>query len=360
MENQNIIITKRKSEIRASREELVYLSYNNEMLIPCNILMSDDDIAFNFDAENLVPGTGILGFQEEKYRFLANCAKFELLSREFDFSMNLENLMYDINLCPKVMIRDKVENNPGNSFIKKYKALAGAVLAPKYTYEDYYKGGEDLYKKNSDIAKMSEFNSAWEISRYFIEKYEQIRSEKRAKTVAVGKTSLKIIRIAIPVLAAGILVMAFFVLTAYIKTIPLKDTLLTANENYLTGNYVEVQKGLFSIPMEDLSKSEKYILSRSYVASEGMTQKQKANVLNTITTNADIAVLDYWISVGRLDFDNAVDRAQKIGDDQLLIYAYIKHRAVVKEDNTISGEEKTTLLSSLEEKINRITESLEE
>jgi len=154
--------------------------------------------------------------------------------------------------------------------------------------------------------------------------------------------------------------MAFFVLTAYIKTIPLKDTLLTANENYLTGNYVEVQKGLFSIPMEDLSKSEKYILSRSYVASEGMTQKQKANVLNTITTNADIAVLDYWISVGRLDFDNAVDRAQKIGDDQLLIYAYIKHRAVVKEDNTISGEEKTTLLSSLEEKINRITESLEE
>lgn len=359
MSEQKMEIVKKNSEVKATKDELVYLSYNHEMLLPCSIVSSDESITFKFETQNIFPFSTILNYDEDKYRLLANCADLYILNNELEFSMNPENLMYDINMRPKVLIRDKKdEYSADGDFIKKYKALSAAVLNPKYKYEDYYNGGADLFKKNHDTYKIYECDDVNRIKDYLIEKYKTLCSDKKEKKVLIEKKNLKFMKFAFPILILIILITSSFTALAYIKTIPMKETLLSADDNYLDGNYIEVQEVLSDIAVDDMPESQKYVLARSYIASEGITQEQKTNILNGITTNTDISVLDYWIYIGRLDFDSAIDNAQKIGDDELLLYAYIKQLSGVKEDNTITGEEKASKINELEEKINSISDSL--
>jgi len=73
-----------------------------------------------------------------------------------------------------------------------------------------------------------------------------------------------------------------------------------------------------------------------------------------ITLRTDPVIFYYWILLGRLKFDEAIDIAQRLGDDELLLFAYVKYEVVVRNDTTISGEEKTTLLNEIAGRISTL------
>jgi uncharacterized membrane protein YukC len=52
-----------------------------------------------------------------------------------------------------------------------------------------------------------------------------------------------------------------------------------------------------------------------------------------------------------MQFEEAIDIAQRLGDDELLLFAYIKYEVVVRNDPTLSGYEMTTLLSYISNRI---------
>jgi len=355
----NIITAQKKiSDLKATKEEISCLSHQCEFLVPSKTYISEDSVSFEFSADGLFSCSDMLKTTKDKYRFLANCADLKNINEEFDFSMQPENIMCDINLVPKILFRDKIEQltDVKGLFLDRYKALAGYILNPKYSYENYYHGGRDLFQKNRNLSTIVDCNDVEKIKTFFLNQYNQLCELEEKTKVAVSKKKVMFCKIAIPILSLFILGLAVAVSMAYIMQIPLKDTILSADNYYLTGNYVEVQNALLNISVDNLPIAQKFILSRSYIISEGMTQEQKTNILNGITFNTNELVMNYWIYVGRLDFDHAIDAAQKIGDDELLLYAYMKQRAVIQENNTLSGEEKTNKLKELEEKITSMTD----
>jgi len=359
MNEEKILIKKKNTELNASAEEIRFLSYNNRMLVPCQVQTDGEEVSFEFFTEGLSQCREMDCDYGEKYRFLVNCSNLFVLSNEFEFSLNPENLMCDINYCAKVLIRDKCEGDKSKeSFFKKYKSLAACILYPKFTYEDYFNGRSDLFKKNSKLASIYECKDVSELQQYLLKTYQEYINNQRENEVLVSKKQRSVAKVCFPILIALVIVFGFFASFAYLKAIPYKDVLLAADEEYLSGNYTEVQEMLSEISVDDLPFSQKYILSRSCVSSESMTQDQKKNILEGLTVNTDEAVIEYWIYVGRLDFDNAIDMAQKIGDDELLLYAYIKQRSNLEGDNTMSGEEKTEKLNQIDEKIASITDSV--
>lgn len=359
MSEENKLITMKKTDLNATSEEIKFLSYKNKLLVPCEIQTNDEEITFEFNVEGLTSLESINCGKDEKYRLLANCSDLFSLSEEFEFSLNPQNLMLDVNLCPKVLLRDKCEDDKSQGlFLQKYKALVACTLYPKYTYENYYNGGTDLYKKNSELSSIYECPDVNELKLYLLRSYQEYRNNQNENMVSVRKKIKTIVKMCIPILSILVIVLGVLTSFAYLITIPFKEILLSADEQYLSGNYIEVQETLADISVDKLPFSQKYILSRSYVSSESMTQEQKETILNGLTVNTDEAVIDYWIYVGRLDFDNAIDQAQKIGDDELLLYSYIKQRSDLESDNTISGEEKTEKLNLIDEKITSITDNL--
>lgn len=358
MTDEKKLITMKKSDLNATAEEIKFLSYKNKLLVPCEIRTNDEEVEFNFNIGELINFDCIRCGQDEKYRLLANCSDLFVLSKEFEFSLNPQNLMFDVNLCPKVLLRDKCEDAKSQElFLQKYKSLIACFLYPKYTYEDYYNGGNDLFKKHTELSFIFECENVNELKLYLLKTYQEHRNNQN-NMIFVSKKKKNVVKLCIPILIVLVIVFGVFTSVAYLKIIPFKEVLLTADEQYLSGSYIEVQETLSNISVDKLPFSQKYILSRSYVSSESMTQEQKEVVLDGLTINTDEAVIDYWIYIGRLDFDNAIDQAQKIGDDELLLYSYIKQRSDLESDNKISGEEKTGKLNQIDEKISSITDDL--
>jgi uncharacterized membrane protein YukC len=74
----------------------------------------------------------------------------------------------------------------------------------------------------------------------------------------------------------------------------------------------------------------------------------------------DDNLLLYWIQLGRIEYGAAIDTAKRIGDDELLLYGLVKYEMSVQLDTTMTGDEKESLLSSLNQQTEALKRSQEE
>ena len=352
--------TVRNSELCVAKEQRTFLTHPANGLMACIIEETEDSVCFIFNSQDLEPATAVLEKPEmDKLRFLANCAELEVLNVEYAFSMCPDNLLADINLIPKVMQRDVVtaESTP---FIQAYKALVGSVLQPKYKYEDYLNGGEVYYKKSKLLAKLTEPETVAEIRANLLAEYLRILQETNATKKLVPITSILACRIAIPLLAVALVAVTFFAVRMRYVDIPFRDSVVTASAAYIDSNFLVVQQALKDYDVSELSIETRRFLSRSYVATEALSEAQRQVILIGLAQRTEPIIFDFWIHLGRLNFDYAIDIAQRLGDDELLLFAYVKQDVFVRHDLSIPGEERQELLSNIERNIDRINRAREE
>ena len=350
----------RNSEISVAKEKRAFLMYPASGLVPCKLEEAEDSVNFVFDAEGMEPAEELLKKPKwEQYRFLVNCAALCSLNMEYGFSMSLDNLLLDINLMPQLLIRDC--KKPGDpDFLQRYKALIGSVLLRKYKYEDYLNGGQDLYKKDKLLSELAELETAETVKNRLFAEYQSLMQETNETKKLVSKKNVLISRIAIPLLTAALAATVFLGARMMFIDIPFRDNVIAANTAYIHGDHLSVQWTLRDYDITTLSNETKYFLSRSYVSTEALTDIQRENILLGLAQMTDPILFDYWILLGRLRFDEAVDIAQRLGDDELLLFAYLKYEVFVRQDITMPGEERTALLSYLEENINRLNRARDE
>jgi len=370
------------SELTIAKERRAFLTYPAEGLADCTLEELEDGICFYFDTDGsgLTPSKDVFKKPiEQQYRFLINCAALERLYAEYVFSLSTDNLLVDINLAPKVLLRDaklnggntygesnengtadgNSNNNGNNGFLLKYKALIGSFLISKYSYADFEKGGSDLYKKDKLMLELSKMESVAEIKERLLKEYQKTTDKIAQTRHSVSKRSVLFSRIAIPFLTAAFLTAGFFAGLAYFYEMPFTTQVVAANEAYVAGNHLGAQRALADFPVERLSRETKHILSRSYVSTEPISPAQRDTILASLTLITDTSIFDYWIHLGRLDFYEAIDIAQRFGDTELLLFAFIKQEAIVRADPIMPGAEKVELLNYLERRIDELQRTRE-
>lgn len=350
--------TLKNSESQVPADQRAFLTYESPFLVPCTLQNSEDDFTFSFDDTGMKP---FLSISEEsltdQYRLLVNCAALEEMEKEYAFSLSPDNLVYDLNLLPRVLVRDAATGK--SNFLREYRALAASILCPEYAYQDYLEGGDDLFAKQQVLQEIAQLQSADALKEYLQSCYRKERSLNRRGYRWVNKKMALAARIAIPTLAVFLLAGTVFWQISVRWDIPYRDTLLQADAAYLAGNYREVSDTLARMDIDRLPLENRYMLARSYVTMEGLTAAQKQNVLDTLTLSTEDAVLNYWIKLGREDFVGAVDDAQRLGDDELLLFALIKQRVVTQNDSNLSGEEKAATIAALEDQISELQEKMQ-
>ena len=349
----------RNSELNIAKDKRSFLTYPIDGLASCTLEETLDGVAFLFDTTNLEPGEYILGCpQQEQYRFLISCASLEKLIAEYDFSLSLNNLLVDTSLRPQVLMRNAHTNS--SDFFERYKALLGQVLQPRYTYEDYLHGGEDLYRRHKLLAQLTKLGTIDEIKTKLIEIYQKTIETIKKDKCLVSRKNAAAVRVVIPVLGVALLAVGFFSVRFWFFDLPHKDSVIEANTAYIQQDYLGVQHALDGMELSRLSGESKYILAQAYVATEALTDSQKENILQGLTMKNDAVIFDYWISLGRLDFATSIDIAQRLGDNELLLFSYMKYEMTARNDPTLSGEEKTALLNELDGKISSLTKLRDE
>ena len=349
----------RNSDCKTPKEKRVFLTYEAEGLASCALEETEDGVVFQFDTKNVESATEIPNkSKEEMLRFLMNISKLFCLYDEYDFSLSPDNLLVDENLQSKALIRD-AKVGEGEDFLPKYKALIGCVLLPKYKYEDFLEGGQDLFKKKKLLSRIATLSSIQEVEEVLLEEYKETLEKNKQSKRLISKKQVRFVQITLPILLVMLGVSAFFLFQAYFHHIPYGTHMGEAKNAYISGDPLAVQHILRDYDVHELSYETKYILSRSFVVTEVLTGEQVERILTGLTLRTEEMIFDYWIHLGRLEMEEAIDIALRFNDHELLLLAYLKYEVIVLGDPSIGGEERTTLINRIENQINSLTDDRE-
>lgn len=364
MEGQIKEVVLRYADIRADKEkEYLELIKDREFFVPADYEQTEDGLKFCFRLNGLFPFSELYKEEEvRKYAVLLKTLELHEPAEIFAFSLHPDNLFYSLTGQVKVLVRDIAdsEEDNGKEFLKNYKALAGAVLYRKYTYEDFREGGESLLKKKQSTEKIYESRTLEELQTWLEERVQKAHTERLSDQLVVNKKSQK--RLKFAVFLFGIMAAAGAAFASYYLEMkyPYETAVQNAMNAYIDKNYIALIDSMKAVGLKQMDRYQKYILSEAYINSENLSVEQKQTILATLTTDQNEKIFDYWICIGRQEPVEAQNIAMQLSDDELLLYAYLLDRDLTRVDTGMDGEEKKKKLGELDQKIEEYTEKIVE
>ena len=73
----------------------------------------------------------------------------------------------------------------------------------------------------------------------------------------------------------------------------------------------------------------------------------------TLTSNEKI--LNYWIDLSRSEYDAAIDIAKQLRNKEYLLYGYMKQKAYIEGNNSLSGQAREEQLKKVEQNIKELS-----
>ncbi|MGN0144722.1 MAG: type VII secretion protein EssB/YukC [Clostridium sp.] len=352
------------SDLNAKTDnEIKRISYSNVNLIPCEVEINGEDIRFLYDIEGLKPLDELKkGRDVEKFRFLINIYNVFKIIEEYCFDLNSQNLYYDYNFNVKIKDRDirlKEEVIDIEDLTLQYKSLIGYIFDNnKYTYDNFYNGGMDLLKKNKKTEKYFKLETIENIHNELLSDLDYKEKEDREKYIEVRKRDFNINKYSIYAMGAAITILTCYTIYSSVFLIPFQKNVIKADNYYSEKNYEGVIKSLEKTRGMKLSKESKYKLAYSYIISESLSEDQKKNITLMLDSKSDENILDYWIAIGKSDYDEAIDLAKKVQDNELLLYSLLSKQRYIQHDTKMTGEEKESIQNELENQIEKINKEL--
>ncbi|GIN15577.1 ESX secretion system protein YukC [Shouchella clausii] len=134
---------------------------------------------------------------------------------------------------------------------------------------------------------------------------------------------------------------------------PRHDAFIASNEAYINSKPSDVITALEPYNPSQMPRVVQYQLAQSYVANEDLNMDQTANVQNTLTLQAEELYFQYWIAIGRGENEEANEIARQLQDGELEMYANLKWRDAIRQDLSLSGDEREELLNDIQADIDR-------
>lgn len=237
------------------------------------------------------------------------------------------------------------------SFFKQYRALVLSILHPKFDYEQLVEGSESL--KDELSKQIHQAKTITEINHIIGEQVIRQKIIREKKSRLVSKTSYLTFKWASSVLFILSLIFAISSGIYALDKLPAQERVSTAEAQYIANDYAEVLKTLKEDSAEELPIGAKYVAAVSSVHLDNLSNEQKNSILNNLSQKSNENTLLYWIYIGKGDFEQALDIAQNLGDNQYILHAYTKLYDATKANNKMKGEEKQERLIKYEEEINK-------
>ena len=350
-----------RNQIQAESEyDLQLLTRKAPHLIACNITPGADALTFQYTPKKQ---TALIEFLNtdiaEKYQIIEGIADLQPLLGPYTFAMSPENIYTDIRWNIAVLKRDvnKKAGMDEAEFMRMYKALAACLLLGEDIYEKCLYGGDDVLMENKKTTPLCEIETAEEMRDYFTERYKSLRAERQSKFSLIKKTELK--RLKITRTAAVFLLIIIVCSGIYYgyNNVRYYRAAITGYESFLSKDYLGCISGMQPISTDRMTNVQTQILATAYVSAEPLSSEQRTSIINAISlTTPDRN--KYWIHIGRGQFDEAVDIALRLPDEELQLYAYMKQRDRAETDTSISGTEKEEKLESIQQKIDALVKKL--
>ena len=364
-EENRFVLNLKKSDMTAKNSYQYHKLENAGFyFVPCSITETYDELEAVFQMEGLRPFSEARKMRNaDKYGFLIQILEAIDSGKEYSFSLNPENLYLNPQNRVCILNRDissKTEEEKKNQWMDM-QALAGYLLQRQYRYEDLRKGGFTLLKKQKRLKYILELEEPGQAREIFQQYQEAEREKDREELSLVNKHRYRSCLVIMCIAAAGCIAMtALLVYQKYWIEKPLRGALM-AERAYMESDYTRVADALAGIGVEQMDRHEKYLLAVVYIRGQSVdafNRYTKERLIAKLSYHGEEQQLDYWIHLGRMDADQALDVAMRMSDSQLMLYAYLQKLDMVSADSSLTGEEKTQQIESLKGKIKSLADEL--
>ncbi len=355
-----VTIVVKKSSMVVREGEYSRLCEKQDGFLACDIEEMEEELQFTYNTHHVKPLRELRKDDKLKQMVvLGNIKDIQALRSRYSFSMDPDNLYYDMKGNVYVMHRDIVSKDYSGKqehFIEEYKSLIGYVMQRRYGYEDYLEGGQSLLKKDKFLNKIYEAETVDDLLVILETQYDNIMEDRNIRYIDVKRATHKHRSIYIVLSSIMITILLGGLLYLYFYKVEEQSNMLDVYGDYLVEDYVALIDASETIRVENLDSRQKYVLAVAYVKSEDLTAEQKDNILTLLLPEGDEQILEYWIALGRGNVGEAENIAMQRSDDELLLYAYLKEKQQLEGNTELTGTQKNEAITELQNKIDSLAE----
>lgn len=240
--------------------------------------------------------------------------------------------------------------------VKQYKALILYLLNPKLDYEKLVIGSAAV--NNTFAQELIKLNSLEEVKK-LVDKQIKLENERvRQNLISVKKTRYSLMRWTAIITSVAALILLILTIFWGVYTLPKQNHIISAQSNYLNSDYDQVVKDLDQYQAKSLPQSARFVLAVSYINMDDLSKGQKQAVLKNISQKSNANQLNYWIELGRGNYNQALSIAKNIGDNEYILHAYTKLYTATKNNTTMNGGKKQSELNNYRKQINKYIKKL--
>ena len=346
-----------------NEQQLAVLKVPEPYFLPCTYEVTEDKLLFHYAIER--PGYTAQDIQAldntDKLKAVVNLLSVERFSSfPYTFFLHPENIYYDYNLIPYIAYRGIKEQMPPTEMndvflLRNLKSYIISLFQTQYNFTDLYEGNLENITGNEFIMHIKNAETFNQLAEYLKQIYHQKTQEDKLKYQKVDKKKYTWSRqLSIWFGAALVIALAALIYFVFIRS-PFQNRLLQADAYFVQNNYSEVVSTLNPVDHTDLPVTQKYILAYSVVQGQNFNEEQKKVILNNVSLKSDTNYLDFWVHIGRGDFEEAIDVAKKIGDYDLILYGLVQIREQIVNNPDLTGEEREEQLSQYENQYDEYT-----
>lgn len=240
-------------------------------------------------------------------------------------------------------------------FLRSLQAMIVQIFHPKLAFEQIAHGARALRDQFS--TSVLQTSTTGELFAFIDAQLRSEQAEVAATKVSVSKRRYSWYRLLgaagiIAGLAAGV-----FAWQAESQN-RLQTAVVAAQARFLANDYAGALASLETYSAGSLPASAKYVLAVASINLDDLTATQKQAILNNVSEKSDDVTLNYWIAIGRGEFEQALDFAQNLGDSQLTLLAYTDLYQATKLDTQMPGDKKQKRLDDYAKAIDQLTAEL--
>ena len=236
--DKNYTIRHLKTDYPVGETRIKQLARTSKRLVPCEITSEDDYYVFSYETKGLKTLDSVKSARLiDKYELLINVSFLEELTDIYSFSLNPDNLMIDIGF--RAYVLDRTFQTNDSTFLAEYKAHAGAVLDGSHSYEDFLKGGNDLFSQTDLLSKVLAADSVNGVVKAVTEAAAIEQKNLDENFVTVKKEDIARHKVLLPVLCTIMIIALSLLGYEYFYKGRTNKKILNATEQYFADDYAQ-------------------------------------------------------------------------------------------------------------------------
>jgi len=335
--------------------ELLLLDLHHPLFLEQTMNADEDGLTFTYQVD---PNS--LSYEEIKSRLISERIRLALnvfalesaLDLPVTFLLHPSNLVITKDAQAKIAYRGvpgimTPESLTAEDFLRQAKCFAATLFAD-VDFMELYNGSLELETLPDFLVELREAENQTAAVAVLEKAYLDKIKEEKATLIQVSSKWHRVFKLASIWLSVAVVLLIIPLIYLIFLQNPFKEKLLQADTAFIKVDYSGVITELEGIAPSSLPTTQKYELAYSYIQGLEFSSDQKKVILNNVSLKSDELYLIYWIQVGRNTFEDALDTAKRINDNDLILYALAQEIKQVREDDKLSGKDRESKLESLE------------